>query len=104
MLQDRKWDPKVMEIMEKTKLYASVRLHFERKFDTNNHVFGDLKMRKDDVDERSFGEIVVKSLNLGVIVSSPTFIRGEFRFQILSNHRKMDGYIYFNLNIRNCRK
>lgn len=77
MLEDKKWDPKVTETLNKMKSFALVKLHFDRKFNTNDHVFGDLTLRNDKGETKSIGNLLSDTLKFGIKVAEAKFMRGK---------------------------
>lgn len=68
--------------MEKMKSYTWVTLLFERKFETSDHVFGNLILyRENDENRKKFRDVLV-DLKKAIAVSEQKFKRGEYRFLI----------------------
>lgn len=75
--ETKKWDSKVIETLKKTYTYSKVTVHFERKFETKDHVFGDLKVRRDNGEEKSFADIFTDILRMAIATPPDKFKKSE---------------------------
>lgn len=76
LLEGNKWDSKVIETLDKMKLYSQVQVHFEKEFETNDHVFGELKIVKDD-NEKYVSFILKNAMRVATEVLLEKFKRSK---------------------------
>lgn len=80
--REKKWDQQVAQHLEKMNSNPDIVMYFERKFDTNGHVFGNVVIKNSQGTVKSVGEIISKLLHIGEEVRSATFERGTFFFEL----------------------